>query len=126
MTLEIEKRDQLFKAFARAFFQRDIDALHETVTEDFVWRTLDETGSAKSVSGRSAVQQQLQNNSLTLENVRYEDVVYHHAPDETFMTFRLIATKKETGEPVNEVGVERYSFKDGLISLKDVYKKPIG
>ena len=124
MTLPAEDRDVLFKAFGRAFFKRDVDALYETVTDDFVWYTLDTDGNAKAVSGREAVADQLNQRSATLENIRFEDVVYHHAGDATFMTFRLTATNRETGKAHEDIGVERYTFRDGRIAVKDVYKKP--
>ena len=121
--LPADDRDQLFKAFGRAFFKRDVDALYDTVTEDFIWYSLDQSGNVKAVSGRADVGQQLNTRSPKLENVRFEDVVYHHAPDATFMTFRLTATNTETGQPHAEVGVERYTFSDGRIAIKDVYRK---
>jgi hypothetical protein len=31
------ERDDLFKAFARALFKRDMDALYRAVTPDFWW-----------------------------------------------------------------------------------------
>jgi ketosteroid isomerase-like protein len=126
MSLPAEDRDQLFKAFGRAFFKRDVDALYETVTEDFVWNALERDGSVKAVSGRDQVSAQLNRRSPQLENVRFEDVVYHHAPDATFMTFRLTATNAQTGQPHEEVGVERYTFRDGRIAIKDVYRKAGG
>ena len=124
MSLPAEDRDALFKAFGRAFFKRDVDALYETVTDDFVWLTLDQDGKAKAVAGREAVAEQLNRRSPTLENIRFEDVVYHHAADASFMTFRLTATNKDTGAPYEDIGVERYTFRDGRIAVKDVYKKP--
>lgn len=117
------ERDDLFKSFGRAFFRRDVDALYQVCTPDFTWMTLDETGGAKAITGRAAVAEQLQRRSATLENVRFEDVHYHHAPDATFMTFRLTAIDKQTGEPHEEHGIERYTFKDGRIAMKDVYRK---
>lgn len=124
MSLPDPERDALFKAFGRAFFKRDVDALYETVTDDFVWYTIDESGKARAITGRDAVGTQLQRRSAMLENIRFEDVVYHHAPDATFMTFRLTARKIDTGEPYEDIGVERYTFRDGRIAVKDVYKKP--
>ena len=124
MSMPADARDALFKSFARAFFKRDIDALYETVTPDFAWHTRDADGRGEIVTGRDAVAAQLNKRSARLENVRFEDVVYHHAPDATFMTFRLTATDRETGAPHQEVGVERYTFRDGKIAIKDVYRKP--
>lgn len=116
-------RDALFKSFGRAFFKRDADAIYDVCSADFTWMTLDEAGAAKAITGKPAVAEQLQRRSDKLENVRFEDVHYHHAPDATFMTFRITATNKETGSPHEEVGIERYTFKDGRIATKDVYRK---
>lgn len=124
MTIPADERDVLFKSFGRAFFRRDVDALYETVAPDFAWHSIDENGASRVITGREAVGAQLAKRSDRLENVRFEDVVYHHAPDATFMTFRLTATEKATGKPHEEVGIERYTFKDGRILTKDVYRKP--
>ena len=124
MSLPAESRDALFKGFGRAFFKRDVEALYETVTSDFQWLTLDDDGNKRVITGREAVDAQLQKRNTELENIRFEDVIYHHAPDATFMTFRITATNKATGAPHEDIGVERYTFKDGRIAVKDVYKKP--
>jgi ketosteroid isomerase-like protein len=117
------ERDALFKSFGRAFFKCDVDALYECCTPDFNWMTLDEDGTTKTVTGKSAVTEQLKRRSTHLENTRFEDVHYHHAPDATFMTFRLTATQKETGAAHDAIGIERYTFKNGRIAVKDVYRK---
>jgi ketosteroid isomerase-like protein len=124
MSLPAEQRDALFKSFGRAFFKRDTDALYACCSPDFTWMTLDQDGNAKAITGKAAVGEQLNKRSDELENIRFEDVHYHHAPDATFMTFRLTATRKDNGAPHEEIGIERYTFKDGLIALKDVYRKP--
>lgn len=117
------ERDALFKSFGRAFFKRNADALYEVCSQDFTWMTLDETGAATAITGKAAVAEQLQRRSDQLENVRFEDVHYHHAPDATFMTFRITAIRKDTGAPQEELGIERYTFKNGKIAMKDVYRK---
>ncbi len=124
MTPTAEERDTLFKTFGRAFFKRDAGLLYEAVTPDFTWMTLDEAGAATAITGRDEIADQLQKRSQTLENIRFEDVHYHHAPDATFMTFRITATRKDTGAPHEEAGVERYTFANGRIATKDVYRKP--
>ena len=59
------------------------------------------------------------------KDVRFEDVVFHHAPDATFMTYRVTGTDVASGEPFERVGVERYTFRDGRIAEKDVYSRPL-
>lgn len=118
-------RDQVFKAFGRAFFKRDVALLYETVTPDFVWMSSDGAGRVERITGREAVAAKLTAPG-SLEGVRFHDVVYHHAPEATFMTFRLTGTDRATGKAVEEIGVERYTFRDGRIAVKDVYRKASG
>ena len=61
----------------------------------------------------------------TQTDVRFEDVVYHHADDATFMTYRVTGTDVASGEAFERVGVERYTFDDGRIAEKDVYSRPL-
>jgi hypothetical protein len=120
------ERDQLFKTFGRAWFRRDVALLYEAVTPDFVWASNDGDGKVRLITGRDAVGAALtaSGGSGAAVQRRFEDVVYHHAPDATFMTFRLIETDTATGARREEAGIERYTFKDGRIALKDVYRKP--
>ncbi|MGD9804613.1 MAG: nuclear transport factor 2 family protein [Hyphomicrobiaceae bacterium] len=124
MAPSVEARDALFKTFGRAWFKRDADLLYEAVTPDFVWRSLDGDGTVRLIAGKDAVAEALSASGGGAVQRRFEDVVYHHAPDATFMTFRLIETDKATGIAREEAGLERYTFKDGRIALKDVYRKP--
>jgi hypothetical protein len=52
-------------------------------------------------------------------------VVYHHAGDISFMTFRVSETLRASGEQREQRGIERYTFRDGRLATKDVYRKPI-
>jgi ketosteroid isomerase-like protein len=119
----VAEREAIFKAFGRAFFKEDLDALYQVVTEDFVWSAV-VNGKPRRIQGRAAVAAYFAERRGMYENVRFHDVVYHHAPEASFMTFRLTATSKATGAAVDEVGVERYTFRDGRLALKDVYLKP--
>jgi ketosteroid isomerase-like protein len=120
-----EERDALFKTFGRAWFRRDIDLLYQVVTPDFEWRNTDKQGRATLITGREAIASALTGRADGGTKLTFSDVVYHHAPGVTFMTFRVVESDKETGAVVREdIGIERYTFKDGLIALKDVYRKP--
>jgi hypothetical protein len=124
MNVPVEARDALFKTFGRAWFKRDAELLYEAVTPDFVWRSLDGDGNVRLITGKEAVAEALAGSGGGNVQRRFEDVVYHHAPDATFMTFRLIETDKTTGTTTEAAGLERYTFKEGRISIKDVYRKP--
>jgi hypothetical protein len=126
MSPSAAERDALFKTFGRAWFKRDVELLYQAVTPDFAWQANDGDGKVRIITGQGAVAAEFAAMGGGNVQRRFEDVVYHHAPDATFMTFRLIETDKATGVVREERGIERYTFKDGRIAVKDVYRKPTG
>ena len=124
MTPTAEERDTIFKAFGRAFFKQDLDAMYRVVTPDFVWSVQGET--PRLLRSREQILTWFAERKQQVDNVRFHDVVYHHAPDASFMTFRLTGIDKATGKPFETVGVERYTFRDGRLAVKDVYTKAAG
>ena len=125
MTPSPAERDALFKTFGRAWFRRDATLLYEAVAEDFVWAANDGVGGVRHITGRAAVAAALAATQVPGVTRKFEDVVYHHAPDATFMTFRIVETQAQTGATRAIAGVEIYRFRDGRIVLKDVYSKPV-
>lgn len=123
MTPSAEQRDAIFRAFGRAFFKQDMEAMYAVVTPDFTW-TLLANGSLRTLDSREKVEAFFTERKGQVENVRFADVVYHHAPDASFMTFRMTGTDKATGRPFASVGIERYTFRDGRLAVKDVYVRP--
>ena len=123
MTPDATQRDAIFRAFGRAFFKQDLDAMYEVVTADFTW-TLLAAGNLRTLDTREKVAAFFAERKTQVENVRFADVVYHHAPDASFMTFSMTGTDKATGQPFASVGVERYTFRDGKLAVKDVYVRP--
>ena len=124
---EPAERDRLFKTFGRAWFKRDVALLYEAVVPDFEWRALDAAGHVQRIASREAVAAAFAASAEAAKSkeLRFADVVYHHAAEASFMTFRLIETDRATGAVREEVGVERYLFRDGRIAVKDVYRKPV-
>ena len=109
-------RDTLFKTFGRAFFKRDLDLMYQVVTPDFVWASHAPDGSVMALRTRAAIETHFADQAKMVEGTRFHDVVYHHAPDATFMTFRMTHTETATGRTHDETGVERYTFRDGRIA----------
>jgi ketosteroid isomerase-like protein len=118
------EREELFKAFGRAFFKKDVDALYRVVTSDFQWRGQDETGAPRLLAGPEAIRAHFERQQEIYSAQRFSDVVYQHLPDVSFMTFRLTETRRDNGVSRDHQGVEVYTFRDGRIALKDVYRKP--
>ena len=127
MGVAIAERQALFGDFARAFFKEDLDALYRVVSEDFVWHTPPVTPGAPSraLRGRAQIAAYFAERHALYRSVRFEEVVYHHASEASFMSFRMVMVMRADGSERQASGVERYLFKDGKLALKDVYLKPL-
>jgi ketosteroid isomerase-like protein len=121
------ERDVLLTAFSKALFARDVEGIYRTVTPDFVWRLPvgPDAPVAREISSPEQLAAHLDGRERMYDGMRFRDVVYHHAPDATFMTFRVVAKRKDGGASVDALGMERYLFRDGRIALKDAYWKRI-
>jgi len=125
MTPSPAERDELFKGFARALFKGDIDALYQVVTPDFLWSFHDGLGLTKSLCSPDAIRTHVAEQKALFSAQRFHDVAYHHASDISFMTFRVSETVRASGEQREQRGIESYTFRDGRLATKDVYRKPI-
>ena len=119
------ERDELLKGFARALFKGDMDALYKVVTPDFLWTFHDGLVSTKSLADPAAIAAHLAEQKALFSAQRFHEVAYHHSGEMTFMTFRVSETVRATGEQREQRGVESYTFRDGKLATKDVYRKPI-
>lgn len=126
MTLSPADRDVLLTAFSKALFARDVDAVYRIVTPDFIWRLPigPEAPMAREIASREQLAAYFEERERMYDGMRFRDVVYHHAPEATFMTFRVVG-KRRDGGAVDALGMERYLFRDRLIALKDAYWKRI-
>ena len=125
MTPTATERDAIFQAFARALFKNDMDALYAVVTPDFVWRYHDGIAVERVLTGRDAIAAHIAERKAFYAASRFHDAVYHHLPELSFMTFRVSETVRATGEQRDQRGIERYTFADGKLATKDVYRKPV-
>ena len=125
VTPSATERNELFKGFARALFKGDMDALYSVVTPDLLWSFHDGVAVTKSLAGRAAIAGHLAEQKAHFSAQHFHDVAYHHSDDLTFMTFRVSETVRATGEQREQRGIERYTFRDGKLATKDVYRKPV-
>jgi ketosteroid isomerase-like protein len=119
------ERDALFTGFARALFKGDLDALYQVVAPDFVWRYHDGLTVERVLASPEAIRDHIAERKAFFAESRFHDVVYHHLPDVSFMTFAVSEIVRLTGERREQRGIERYTFAGGKIATKDVYRKPI-
>ena len=120
---DFEAREILFRDFAKALFKSDMDALYRVVTPDFRWLYHDGAAVTKSLSGAEAIKAHLAEQKVLFSAQRFHEVRYHHLAETTFMTFHVSETVAGSGERREQCGIEHYSFRDGRIATKDVYRK---
>ena len=118
-------RDELLKGFARALFRGDMEALYRVVAPDFLWSFHDGLATTKALAGPAAIAGHLAEQKARFSAQHFHEVVYHHADDASFMTFRVSETVRDNGEQREQRGIERYTFRDGRLATKDVYRKPV-
>jgi ketosteroid isomerase-like protein len=118
------ERDELLRGFARALFKSDVEGLYQVVTSDFLWNFHDGLIVTKCLTGSDAIRAHLAEQKALFSAQRFHDVAYHHAPDISFMTFRVSETVRASGEQREQRGIESYTFRDGRLATKDVYRKP--
>jgi ketosteroid isomerase-like protein len=126
--LSTARRDALMRLFNKAMFARDMQALYQAVTEDFVWRVAIGPAApvARELGGPDAIAAYLDERTRTYENLRFNDVVTYHAPTCSFVSFRLTGHRRADASAVDVLGLERFAFRDDRIALKDAYWKHIG
>ncbi len=89
-----------------------------------MWSYFDGVSTSRQLASREAIAAHLAEQKAVFSTQRYTDVVYHHLPELTFMTFAVSETLRTSGAERQQRGVERYTFKLGKIATKDVYRKP--
>jgi len=118
-----KEREQLFKTFGKAFVSKDIELLNTVVTDDFIWQYSEASGVVGAVSGSDEIHNHMVHQADRLTEVRFNDMVWYHLDEVSFVTFNITAKDAGTGEPVRETGIEYYTIRDGRVALKDVYRK---
>ena len=118
------ERELLFRQFAKALFQADMAALYRVVAPQFLWTYHDGVSVTKSLGGAEAIAAHLAEQKALYSAQRFHEVTYHHLPEVTFMTFRVSEALRTSGEAREQRGIEYYTFSDGRIATKDVYRKP--
>ena len=120
----IEEREALFKRFSAAFGKKDIPALYQAVTPDFLWSYHDGASVTKTLHDADSIAAHFADQQARFSAQRFYDVTYYHVPDRSFMTFHVSETVRADGSQRDQCGVEIYTFRGGRIATKDVYRKP--
>lgn len=117
----------LFRRFGKAFNTSDVEAIAACVTPDFRWIMArgPEAPHGRIVEGREALRNALAEREQELSGVRFSDAQVFAAGEFVVGTFRMTATRRADGAPVDLRGCDIYTLRDGLIASKDSYWKQV-
>ena len=122
---ESERLKALLKSFGQAFNRHDADALISMMTEDCVFRmTMGATPGGNEVKGREAVREAFLQTFANFPDARW----IPRAPDfvvgsRGVSEWTYQATRKSDGVRFEMAGVDIFTFRDGLIAVKDAFRK---
>lgn len=117
----------LFRRFGKAFNAGDVEAIAACVTPDFRWIMArgPDAPHGRIVEGHEALRAALAERGQELEGVRFSEAEVFAAGDFVVGTFRMTATRRSDGAPVDLRGCDIYTLRDGLIASKDSYWKQV-
>jgi taurine dehydrogenase small subunit len=115
----------LLKSFGEAFNRHDADALVNMMTPDCLFRTaIGSTAGGTQVSGREAVRKAFTDTFAAFPNAcwnsRGPDLVIG---ERGISEWTLVATRASDGARIEVDGVDVFTLRDGLIAIKDAYRK---
>ncbi len=116
---------QLLKAFGEAFNRHDAQALVSMMTPDCVFRTaMGDTPGGNSIVGRDAVRKAFEGTFASFADARWHprgpDLVWENRG---LSEWTYVATRTSDGARFEMDGVDVFTFKDGLIAVKDAFRK---
>ena len=120
-----ERLKALLKSFGQAFNRHDADALISMMTEDCVFRmSMGTTPGGNEVIGREAVREAFKQTFANFPDARWipraPDFV---AGDRGVSEWTYQATRKSDGVRFEMAGVDIFTFRDGMIAIKDAFRK---
>jgi uncharacterized protein (TIGR02246 family) len=105
-------------AYAQAWNSHDLDAIIGAMTEDCVFISSD----GSRTEGREAVRQVFAEIFTAFPNARWEEAHHFAAGDRGASEWIFVATAAD-GSSLSERGCDLFTFREGLIALKNTYLK---
>ncbi|MBU6223477.1 MAG: nuclear transport factor 2 family protein [Burkholderiales bacterium] len=115
----------LLKSFGEAFNRHDAAALVSMMTADCVFRTaMGDTAGGTAIVGREAVMKAFETTFANFPDARWHprgpDMIFG---DRGLSEWTFVATRASDGALFDMDGVDVFTFKDGLIAVKDAFRK---
>ena len=122
---QTDELQNLLKAFGAAFNRHDANALVSLMTPDCLFRTaMGSTAGGNLISGREAVKKAFEDTFRQFPDARWNA----RGPDcimgsRGLSEWTFVATRASDGAHIEVDGVDVFTFRDGLIAVKDAYRK---
>ena len=128
MNRDTRVTNELLDAIQDAFNRHDVDGILSYFADDGEWLMArgPDPWEAKRLRGKQAIGDVLRARYAVVPDMRWVDMQHFIEPDgiRACSEWTVKGTPKE-GTPINWLGCDIWTFRDGLISKKDTYWKYI-
>ena len=119
---------ELLDAIQDAFNRHDVDDILSYFADDCEWLMArgPDAWEGKRLRGKAAIAEILSARYAVIPDMRWEDMSHFISPDgsKACSEWTVRGTPAE-GEPINWLGCDVWTFRDGLVVKKDTYWKYI-
>lgn len=114
----------LLERFAAGWNAHDADTLMACMTPDCIYRAAaGEEASGKEFRGQTEVREAFAAIFRAFPDAAWQNPSHHVARSHGCSTWRFVGKDKTTGALVEVDGVDIFELRDGLIAMKDTYRK---
>ena len=119
---------ELLDAIQGAFNARDVDAILSYFADDVEWLMArgPEAKDGRRLEGRTAIGDVLRARFEQIPDMRWEEMQHFIDGDRAASEWVVRGTNRQTGEKLELLGCDLWTFRDGKVVKKDTYWKYVG
>ena len=119
---------ELLDAIQGAFNARDVDAILSYFADDVEWLMArgPEPKDGRRLKGKKAIGDVLRARFEVIPDMRWEEMQHFIAGDRACSEWVVRGTNRQTGEKLELLGCDLWTFRDGKVTKKDTYWKYVG
>ena len=119
---------ELLDAIQGAFNARDVDAILSYFADDVEWLMArgPEAKDGCRLKGRQAIGDVLRARFEVIPDMRWEEMQHFIDGERAASEWVVRGTNRQTGEKLELLGCDLWTFRDGKVTKKDTYWKYVG
>lgn len=119
---------ELLDAIQGAFNRRDVNAILSYFADDVEWLMArgPEAKVGRRLKGKKAIGDVLRARFEVIPDMRWEEMQHFIAGDRACSEWVVRGTNRQTGETMELLGCDIWTFRDGKVVKKDTYWKYVG